>query len=593
MVPKIIWMLWLQGWESAPDVVQACLRTWRRLNPGWSLNALSATDLENFLDDSVFDLIRGKDLQPETISDVIRLGLLRKYGGVWADATLYCVKPLDEWLEQRVAPTGFFAFSRPAEDRLLSSWFLAADKGNYVVNRWWESVCKYWQTHESNHRYFWMHDVFRDVYNTDHHFMKAWNDTPEEPAAGPHYFLPYERTLHLPVSNREHEILSVAGPPVLKLTHKLEFAGYPPDSTYRFLCKRLAGPVPVLKPASPKGIFGLRRGADRPKKVLVAWYGSFDGHGTIGDYHSMCSVVTHLVGRGHEVLHASSSQYELRGARRVDWRECPDDQADVLLFVCGPVIKGHLQTDLLLERFMRAWKVGVGVSLMVAGANGRIFNPFDDLLAREGHPSLYEDLAIVSPMGKSSAAAGTPHAGNGINVGVVFRGAQAEYGMNNCSWQFAQGFLLQLASQLVATHGGRVIKIENHLERAAMPPSEIDRKYRECDLILTTRFHGGILALRSSTPFIAVDQIKGGAKVNRLIGRTGWPFNFRLGRLDYARILKHAEELIQGKHDDLLMAVRESSVARANCTLNQLDKVLESARRAPRWFPRSGTRGAR
>jgi hypothetical protein len=52
--------------------------------------------------------------------------LLRRHGGVWADATCYCLQPLAEWLPSKLAPAGFFAFDRPAPDRMLASWFLAA-----------------------------------------------------------------------------------------------------------------------------------------------------------------------------------------------------------------------------------------------------------------------------------------------------------------------------------------------------------------------------------------------------------------------------------------------------------------------------------
>ena len=66
-------------------------------------------------------------------ADLARLDLLARHGGVWADATCFCVRPLDDWLLPCL-PSGFFAFDRPGPDRLLSTWFLAAQPGNALVS---------------------------------------------------------------------------------------------------------------------------------------------------------------------------------------------------------------------------------------------------------------------------------------------------------------------------------------------------------------------------------------------------------------------------------------------------------------------------
>src|SRR5690554_5540207 len=36
-IPRTIWMLWQQGWDKAPDLAQACAKSWREQNPGWEL----------------------------------------------------------------------------------------------------------------------------------------------------------------------------------------------------------------------------------------------------------------------------------------------------------------------------------------------------------------------------------------------------------------------------------------------------------------------------------------------------------------------------------------------------------------------------
>jgi mannosyltransferase OCH1-like enzyme len=96
MLPKVVWMLWLQGWHEAPEIVRACRRSWEALSPRWIVAPLSEKTAFRALCGSKFiEAISDKGLQPEALSDCIRIELLRRYGGVWADATTYCLKPLD------------------------------------------------------------------------------------------------------------------------------------------------------------------------------------------------------------------------------------------------------------------------------------------------------------------------------------------------------------------------------------------------------------------------------------------------------------------------------------------------------------------
>lgn len=47
---------------------------------------------------------------------------LMKQRGVWADATILCRQPLDDWIDEAAAPAdGFFAFS-PEKGRRLKAF---------------------------------------------------------------------------------------------------------------------------------------------------------------------------------------------------------------------------------------------------------------------------------------------------------------------------------------------------------------------------------------------------------------------------------------------------------------------------------------
>src|SRR5277367_5922621 len=97
-LPKIIWMLWLQGWDHAPRMVQACRRSWEVHNPDWTIHCLDRQTVGQFIDDCISrTAIDDLDQPPEACSDRVRITLLGQYGGVWVDATTYCLSPLNGW----------------------------------------------------------------------------------------------------------------------------------------------------------------------------------------------------------------------------------------------------------------------------------------------------------------------------------------------------------------------------------------------------------------------------------------------------------------------------------------------------------------
>ena len=121
---KILWTYWHQGWRNAPEVVSLCLKSWAFHNPGWRIEALDAETVREHVAFEEVDVGR-PDISMQKRSLLVRLELLRRYGGVWTDATAYCSQPLDSWLPQHFGP-GYFAFQNPGPDRMMSSWFLAS-----------------------------------------------------------------------------------------------------------------------------------------------------------------------------------------------------------------------------------------------------------------------------------------------------------------------------------------------------------------------------------------------------------------------------------------------------------------------------------
>jgi hypothetical protein len=226
-IPKKIWILWLQGWENAPEIVKECRKSWEKLNPDWEVVALDNITLSQYIDSEEY--LNNPKIPPQALSDIIRILLLKKHGGVWADASVFCSKPLNEWVYDHT-PRGFFAFSKPGPyyDKLTSSWFLVSEKNNIVISEWLMETKLFWSKgpvapatitktyHKLSHilimlrqswvlkksqfflkkslglfPYFWFHYIFDKLYARNKEVKKIWDYTPHISADGPHKLIFY------------------------------------------------------------------------------------------------------------------------------------------------------------------------------------------------------------------------------------------------------------------------------------------------------------------------------------------------------------------------------------------------------------------
>src|SRR4051794_4329504 len=80
--PKIAWMLWMQGWEEAPELVRMCRASWEARNVDWDIRPLALGDVADVVDLRATFPEAPLDLLPRpALSDLIRLALLDSYGG--------------------------------------------------------------------------------------------------------------------------------------------------------------------------------------------------------------------------------------------------------------------------------------------------------------------------------------------------------------------------------------------------------------------------------------------------------------------------------------------------------------------------------
>ena len=153
--PRRVFTLWLQGEEQAPPLVRACLDSIRR-NSGAELVVLDAQTLFDWvsLPENILRKWREGKIKAAHFSDICRVELLYRHGGVWMDATDYLDAPLPEWLWE----ADFFVYQ--GGENLKGAYggiqncFIRGAKDAYILKVWREAIFAYWEKEDRPVDYF-------------------------------------------------------------------------------------------------------------------------------------------------------------------------------------------------------------------------------------------------------------------------------------------------------------------------------------------------------------------------------------------------------------------------------------------------------
>lgn len=162
--PERIFSIWLQGEESAPEIVKACLASMRR-NCTQEVVVLDERTVWDWisLPQTIIRKWREGKIRPAHFSDICRVALLYRYGGIWFDATDFVARPVHE----RVMNEDFFIYmsgdSVNGRYSYIQNCFFRAKKGNYILKAWLETMLEYWRREDSPVNYFIHQMIFRKV----------------------------------------------------------------------------------------------------------------------------------------------------------------------------------------------------------------------------------------------------------------------------------------------------------------------------------------------------------------------------------------------------------------------------------------------
>lgn len=153
-VPKIVWFSWLQGIETAPILVKVCLESQKLHLHDYEFRILDFNNYHQWvqLPQYVVDKYRKGIIPSASFSDLIRLAVLKKYGGIWMDATVYCSGFGNDNLKKRWEKimhselTIFRYFKQGINEPIgLSTWFFSVVPHNIIISVALDMLLAYWK----------------------------------------------------------------------------------------------------------------------------------------------------------------------------------------------------------------------------------------------------------------------------------------------------------------------------------------------------------------------------------------------------------------------------------------------------------------
>jgi mannosyltransferase OCH1-like enzyme len=95
MIPRILHQVWV-GPDPLPDDFARFRESWRRHHPDWEMRLWTEDELpRDLVRPEVYERLR----KPTERSDIIRLEVLFRFGGVYVDTDFDCLRPIDPLIE--------------------------------------------------------------------------------------------------------------------------------------------------------------------------------------------------------------------------------------------------------------------------------------------------------------------------------------------------------------------------------------------------------------------------------------------------------------------------------------------------------------
>ncbi|MBR6829029.1 MAG: capsular polysaccharide synthesis protein [Paludibacteraceae bacterium] len=179
---KIIWTCWLQGEENAPLVVKRCLDSIRQHAGDYKVVVLTQETISKYVEVPAYiELKHQQGVIPHAhYTDIVRLLLLIRHGGVWIDSTILLTRELPPYVKE--AP--LFVFQREPEGHVeMGICFISSDKNHPILCTQLALLLEYWKHENELVSYSIFHLFWTMTVHSSPQLLELWKAVRYVPCA--------------------------------------------------------------------------------------------------------------------------------------------------------------------------------------------------------------------------------------------------------------------------------------------------------------------------------------------------------------------------------------------------------------------------
>ncbi len=203
---KTIFICWLQGMDNAPEVVKKCYESVCRHCKNYKIAVITQDNISDYVDfpDYIIRKYQKGIITNTHFSDLLRVALLAKYGGIWIDATVFLTAPLPA----EITEEDFFAYHIRSSFVGSNNWLLQSKAGHPLLVNMQNLLWAYWKNENKLLNYFLYHIFFDLMIENNLQCADLWRKTPvlydECYELEANFFSPYSAKLWQQINNETH-----------------------------------------------------------------------------------------------------------------------------------------------------------------------------------------------------------------------------------------------------------------------------------------------------------------------------------------------------------------------------------------------------
>ena len=150
---KTIWVMWWDGEENLPAVVKKCRESLLQYSGNYEIVYLSKYNLSDYLDipSYILEKVHTGKITLAALSDIVRVGLLSRYGGIWLDSTILLTDTIpDSYMDydlftRHIPSTKNFSV---ANGRWSGYFWVTNKTHSFLFELLYAFYLKYWAEHD-------------------------------------------------------------------------------------------------------------------------------------------------------------------------------------------------------------------------------------------------------------------------------------------------------------------------------------------------------------------------------------------------------------------------------------------------------------